>query len=77
MPSVAEAAPAPAPTMIAVERLTIGYGERVVLENLDFTIPVGQVFAIGHGGDRHVKFALASRSRCYNRRRRQRCQTYK
>jgi phospholipid/cholesterol/gamma-HCH transport system ATP-binding protein len=34
------------PTMIEVERLTIGYGERVVLEGLDFTIAHGQVFAI-------------------------------
>ncbi len=32
--------------MIEVERLTIGYGERVVLERLDFTIDHGQVFAI-------------------------------
>ncbi len=32
--------------MIEVERLTIGYGERVVLERLDFTIARGQVFAI-------------------------------
>jgi len=32
--------------MIQVDRLTIGYGERVVLENLDFAVPNGQVFAI-------------------------------
>jgi phospholipid/cholesterol/gamma-HCH transport system ATP-binding protein len=32
--------------MIEVERLTIGYGERVVLEKLDFAVPSGQVFAI-------------------------------
>jgi phospholipid/cholesterol/gamma-HCH transport system ATP-binding protein len=29
-----------------VERLTIGYGDTVVLEDLDFTIPRGDVFAI-------------------------------
>ncbi len=32
--------------MIEVEGLTIGYGERVVLERLDFTIARGQVFTI-------------------------------
>src|SRR4051812_19759586 len=32
--------------MIEVANLTIGYGERVVLERLDFTIARGQVFAI-------------------------------
>jgi len=32
--------------MIAVENLTIGYGERIVLERLDFTIAAGEVFAI-------------------------------
>lgn len=32
--------------IIAVERLTIGYGETVVLENLDFGVDVGGVFAI-------------------------------
>ncbi|MCC6763822.1 MAG: ATP-binding cassette domain-containing protein [Deltaproteobacteria bacterium] len=42
MPSAADTRPA----MIEVERLTIGYGERVVLERLDFTIARGQVFAI-------------------------------
>ncbi len=35
-----------APAMIEVRALTIGYGERVLLERLDFTIPSGQVFAI-------------------------------
>ena len=32
--------------IIAAERLTIGYGETVVLEALDFTVPRGDVFAI-------------------------------
>ena len=32
--------------IITVERLTIGYGETVVLENLDFTVARGSVFAI-------------------------------
>ena len=32
--------------MIAAERLTVGYGETVILENLDFTVPEGDVFAI-------------------------------
>jgi phospholipid/cholesterol/gamma-HCH transport system ATP-binding protein len=32
--------------MIAAERLTIGYGETVVLQDLDFTVPAGEVFAI-------------------------------
>src|SRR3989441_5201950 len=46
MPSVAEA------PMIEAERLTVGYGDTVVLENLDFTVPRGDVFAIlgGSGG---------------------------
>ena len=33
-------------SIIEVERLTIGYGDTVVLENLDFDVPVGGVFAI-------------------------------
>jgi phospholipid/cholesterol/gamma-HCH transport system ATP-binding protein len=32
--------------VIAAERLTIGYGETVILENLDFRVPEGDVFAI-------------------------------
>jgi phospholipid/cholesterol/gamma-HCH transport system ATP-binding protein len=32
--------------IIAVERLTIGYGDTVVLENLEFGVPAGGVFAI-------------------------------
>ena len=32
--------------IIAVERLTIGYGDTVVLRDLDFTVPRGKVFAI-------------------------------
>src|SRR2546428_11818507 len=40
MPSAAD------PPMIEVERLTLGYGDRVVLENLDFTVARGDVFAI-------------------------------
>jgi len=32
--------------IIVAERLTIGYGDTVVLENLDFAIPRGEVFAI-------------------------------
>src|SRR5207249_6528876 len=40
MPSAAE------PPMIEVERLTVGYGDTVVLENLDFAVPRGDVFAI-------------------------------
>jgi phospholipid/cholesterol/gamma-HCH transport system ATP-binding protein len=32
--------------IIEVERLTIGYGDTVVLENLEFAVPVGGVFAI-------------------------------
>jgi ABC-type transporter Mla maintaining outer membrane lipid asymmetry ATPase subunit MlaF len=32
--------------MIAAERLTVGYGETVILEDLDFTVPEGDVFAI-------------------------------
>src|SRR5438552_3551924 len=40
MPSAAD------PPMIEVERLTLGYGDTVVLENLDFTVPRGDVFAI-------------------------------
>src|SRR5438067_11379990 len=48
MPSAAE------PPMIEVERLTVGYGDTVVLENLDFTVPRGDVFAIlgGSGSGR-------------------------
>src|SRR5437773_4051813 len=40
MPSAAEV------PMIEVEHLTVGYGDTVVLENLDFTVPRGDVFAI-------------------------------
>jgi len=40
MPSAGDA------PIITVEHLTIGYGETVVLENLDFTVPRGAVFAI-------------------------------
>ena len=32
--------------MIEVERLTLGYGNTVVLENLDFTVARGDVFAV-------------------------------
>jgi phospholipid/cholesterol/gamma-HCH transport system ATP-binding protein len=32
--------------MIAVEHLTVGYGDTVVLENVDFTVARGDVFAI-------------------------------
>ena len=32
--------------VIEVERVTLGYGEHVVLENLDFTVARGDVFAI-------------------------------
>ena len=32
--------------MISVERLSIGYGETVILEDLDFSVPAGDVFAI-------------------------------
>jgi phospholipid/cholesterol/gamma-HCH transport system ATP-binding protein len=32
--------------MIRVERLAVGYGDTVILENLDFTVPSGVVFAI-------------------------------
>jgi phospholipid/cholesterol/gamma-HCH transport system ATP-binding protein len=32
--------------IITVEQLTIGYGDIVVLENLDFTVPRGAIFAI-------------------------------
>jgi len=32
--------------MIAAEHLTIGYGETVILEDLEFTVPDGDVFAI-------------------------------
>jgi hypothetical protein len=40
MPSATDAPARPLrrASMIEVERLTIGYGERVVLERLDFTI---------------------------------------
>src|SRR5262245_37997369 len=34
------------PPTIEVQRLAVGYGETVVLENLDFTVPRGDVFAI-------------------------------
>src|SRR5215475_4167181 len=40
MPSEGEA------QMIVAEGLTIGYGETVILENLDFSVPEGSVFAI-------------------------------
>src|SRR5437870_10683525 len=40
MPSAAE------PLVIEVEGLTLGYGDTVVLENLDFTARRGDVFAI-------------------------------
>src|SRR5437773_12200654 len=40
MPSAAEV------PMIEVEGLAVGYGDTVVLENLDFTVPRGDVFAI-------------------------------
>src|SRR5438067_13904575 len=48
MPSAAE------PPMIEVERLTVGYGDTVVLENLDFSVPRGDVFAIlgGSGSEK-------------------------
>src|SRR5437667_10454766 len=38
--------------VIEVERLTVGYGDTVVLENLDFAVPRGDVVAIlgGSGG---------------------------
>ena len=32
--------------LIEVARLAVGYGETVVLEKLDFTVPRGDVFAI-------------------------------
>jgi len=32
--------------MIEAQQLTIGYGETVILENLEFTVPAGCVFAI-------------------------------
>jgi len=32
--------------MIAAEHLTVGYGETVILEDLDFAVPKGDVFAI-------------------------------
>ena len=38
--------PSDAEPIIAVERLTIGYGGTVVLADLDFTVPRGAVFAI-------------------------------
>ncbi|TMA39422.1 MAG: ATP-binding cassette domain-containing protein [Deltaproteobacteria bacterium] len=40
MPSAAD------PPVIEVERVALGYGDRVVLENLDFTVARGDVFAI-------------------------------
>lgn len=38
--------PAPAPPIIAVEQLTIGYGDRVVQEDLTFQVNRGEVFVI-------------------------------
>src|SRR2546428_1211602 len=56
MPSAAE------PPMIDVERLTVGYGATVVLENLDFTVPRGEVFAIlggsGSGKSTLLRFLI-------------------
>src|SRR5439155_904948 len=46
MPSAAEV------PMIEVEHLTVGYGDTVVLEDLDFTVPRGDVFAILGGSGR-------------------------
>jgi phospholipid/cholesterol/gamma-HCH transport system ATP-binding protein len=43
---MSSAAETSAHAMIEVEQLTIGYGERVVLERLEFAIEAGQVFAI-------------------------------
>src|SRR5262245_60042989 len=40
MPSASER------TIVEADRLTIGYGETVILESLDFTVPAGDVFAI-------------------------------
>src|SRR5437016_8798423 len=40
MPSAAD------PPVIQAEHLAVGYGERVVLENLDFAVSRGDVFAI-------------------------------
>ena len=40
MPSAAD------PPVIQAEHLAVGYGETVVLENLDFTVSRGDVFAI-------------------------------
>src|SRR5437016_11412037 len=40
MPSAAE------PLVIEVEGLTVGYGDTVVLQNLDFTVSRGDVFAV-------------------------------
>jgi pimeloyl-ACP methyl ester carboxylesterase len=55
MPSATET-----PT-IAVERLTVGYGETVVLENVDFTVAHGDVFAIL--GETARDFAELSRTK--------------
>jgi len=38
--------PSDAEPIIAVEQVAVGYGERVVLGDLDFTVPRGDVFAI-------------------------------
>jgi len=46
MPSRAEPLTAPARPIIAAEGLAIGYGETVILEHLDFTVPPAEVFAI-------------------------------
>src|SRR5438132_2223115 len=51
MPSAAEQ------SMIEVEHLAVGYGDTVVLENLDFTVFRGDVFAI-RGGSGSGKWAL-------------------
>src|SRR5262252_3724391 len=32
--------------IVEADRLTVGYGETVILESLDFTVPAGDVFAI-------------------------------
>src|SRR5205809_7948326 len=45
--SMTSAAEAP---MVEVQHLTVGYGDTVLLENLDFTVPRGDVFAILGGG---------------------------
>ncbi len=43
--------------MVEVEHLTVGYGDTVVLEDLDFAVPRGDVFAI-LGGSGSVARAL-------------------